>query len=274
MWAPPGHFYSPLPDCAELAADAARRWPPEPRELPGIELRIREQTELALQLAQYYADADLGDAPTADRRYGTANEYFGFGDAFVYQALLRHRPPARVVEVGSGWSTALLLDTDDRWLGGRLAITCIEPFPERLLALLRPADAGRVRLLRQRVQDVALLEFAALQAGDMLFVDSSHVAKTGSDVVHLVCEVLPRLRSGVLVHFHDVHANFEYDETWVRQGRAWNEAYFLRAFLQHNAAFEIVLHAPTLALHVAELLLPRMPRVGENTGGSLWLRRR
>lgn len=274
LWAPPGHFYSPLPDPAELEADAKRRWPPQPRELPGIDLRLPEQVALAQQLARYYPDADLPEVAPPDRRYGTANEYFGFGDAFVYQALLRQFRPQRVVEVGSGWSTALLLDTDDRWLGGRTEVTCIEPFPDRLRSLLLARDWGRVRLLQQRVQDVALLEFEALQARDVLFVDSSHVAKTGSDVVHLVCEVLPRLRSGVLVHVHDVHANFEYDEAWVRQGRAWNEAYFLRAFLQHNPAFEIVLHAPTLALHAAELLLPLMPRIGENTGGSLWLRRR
>jgi pterin-4a-carbinolamine dehydratase len=274
LWAPPGHFYSPLPDPAELEADAKRRWPPQPRELPGIDLRLPEQVALAQQLARCYPDADLPDVVQPERRYCTANEYFGFGDAFVYQALLRQFRPQRVVEVGSGWSTALLLDTDDRWLGGRTEVTCIEPFPDRLHSLLFARDWGRVRLLQQRVQDVALAEFAALQAGDVLFVDSSHVAKTGSDVVHLVCEVLPRLCSGVLVHCHDVHANFEYDEAWVREGRAWNEAYFLRAFLQHSTAFEIVLHAPTLALHAAELLLPLMPRVGENTGGSLWLRRR
>jgi pterin-4a-carbinolamine dehydratase/cephalosporin hydroxylase len=273
-WVPPGHFYSPITAPIEVEADAARLFASGLRDLPGVDQRLPEQLALALQLSRFYADADFAEQPRPDRRYCLANEYFPYGDAFAYHALLRHLRPRRVIEVGAGWSSAVLLDTDERWLGSAIECTFVEPYPERLLSLLRPADVARTRLLRSRLQDVPLAEFAALQANDILFIDSSHVAKTGSDVLHALFAVLPALRPGVWVHVHDVHANFEYPAHWVREGRSWNEAYFVRAFLMHNRDWEIALHGATLAEYAPEQLLPRMPKLGSNVGGSLWLRKR
>lgn len=270
-WVTPGHFYSPIPDRRELLADREQWETNGPRELAGIDLRLPQQMGLARQLARYYGEEDFPEQPRPGHRYNLANEYFPYGDAFAWYALLRHLRPQRVVEVGSGWSSALLLDTDERFLGGHTECTFIEPFPDRLLSLLLPGDLERVRLLRRRVQDVSLDEFRALRAGDVLFVDSSHVCKTGSDVHHLLFTVLPVLASGVWVHFHDVHGNFEYPAEWILEGRAWNESYFLRAFLMHNREWNIELHGATLALHAAHELLPLLPRVGQNVGGSLWL---
>ena len=112
--------------------------------------------------------------------------------------MLRHAQPQRVVEVGTGWSTCAMLDVDDLFLDGNLAITSIDPDPSRLRARMRPGDEQRVRILEQPVQAVALETFEALAAHDVLFVDSTHVLKTGSDVNHLLFEVLPRLAPGVL----------------------------------------------------------------------------
>ncbi len=78
-----------------------------------------------------------------------------------------------------------------------------------------------------------------MSENDILFIDSSHVMKFGSDVSYLLLEVLPALRPGVLVHFHDIFANFDYSELWLREGRAWNEGYALKAFLLHNRDFRI-----------------------------------
>ena len=273
-WVPPGHFYSPITHSAEVEADADRLFAPGLRELPGVDQRLPEQLALALELARFYPDADFPEQPRPDRRFCLANEYFPYGDAFAYHALLRHLQPRQVIEVGAGWSSAVLLDTDERWLGNSIACTFVEPYPDRLLSLMRPGDVARTRLLRARLQDVPLAEFAALQANDILFIDSSHVAKTGSDVLHALFAVLPALRSGVWVHVHDVHANFEYPAPWVREGRSWNEAYFMRAFLMHNRDWEIALHGATLAEYAPEQLLPRMPKLGSNVGGSLWLRKR
>lgn len=155
--------------------------------------------------------------------------------------MMRRARPARVIEVGSGFSSLAMLDTNERFFDGAVELTFIEPNAERLLSQLRPGDERRAEIITSPVQEVDLSGFERLSAGDILFIDSSHVAKVGSDVNHLVFSVLPRLAPGVLVHFHDVPYPFEYPEDWIHYGFAWNEAYLLRALLQFNSAFRIVL---------------------------------
>lgn len=253
---PPGHYYSPIPS----RADIDRRADVEPgAALPGIDLRIDEQVALLRVL-----DVAL---PTGPRFRD--NGYYDVGDAAIYQALVRHLQPARVVEVGGGWSTAALLDA-----AAAPAVTVVDPDPARVRALLQPGDTDRCTVVAHQLQDVDLTPLLTLDAGDILFVDSTHVAKVGSDVNRIVFEVLPRLRSGVVVHFHDVWFPFEYPEAWLRDGRHWNEAYLLRAFLEHNDAFEILLWAD---------LLRRLGRIDDpelataldvGASAAIWIRRR
>ena len=159
---------------------------------------------------------------------------FGHADAALYRAILSYLRPSRIIEVGSGFSTAVALDEADANPGlAGLEITCVEPYPQRLLALLRSSD--HVTLLRCPVQDVPLEAFDKLGAGDILFIDSSHVAKAGSDVTWLLLRVLPRLVPGVAVHLHDIFWPFTYRADWLEERRDWNEAYFLHAFLSGNA---------------------------------------
>ena len=118
-------------------------------------------------------------------------------------------------------------------------MTFIETYPDRLRGLLRPHDEGATRIIEREVQEVPIDTFSSLRAGDLLFIDSSHVIKCGSDVQFLMFEVLPQLPTGVFVHFHDVFYPFEYPAEWVLKGRYWNEDYFLRAFLSYNSEWEI-----------------------------------
>ena len=166
-----------------------------------------------------------------------------------------------------------MLDTIDRHLDGQVACTLIEPYPERLRSLLRPDDLGRVTILEQRAQDVGLEPFLALEQDDILFIDSSHAVKIGSDVNHLLGEVLPRLRVGVYVHVHDIFYPFEYPKSWALEGRAWNEAYALKAFLAFNDSFEIVIFNTFLETFHRDLFERDMPLCLLNEGGSIWLRR-
>src|SRR5690606_38963391 len=115
-----------------------------------------------------------------DRRYWLDNPAYAHGDGVVLHAMLRHLRPARIVEVGSGYSSALILDTVDRWLPDT-ELTFVEPHPELVEGLLRPGDERRVTIHRVPVQDVDPAVFAVLGAGDVLFIDSTHVAKAGSD---------------------------------------------------------------------------------------------
>lgn len=274
QWVPPGHFHSPVPSLAEVERRAAALFDTPRPELPGIDLRTEQQVALFRELEPLYRDDLFAEAPSPDARYGCANEYFGFGDAFFLHALLRRVRPRRIVEVGSGWSSAVMLDTLDRHPELSCALTFVEPHTERLRSLLRPSDEQRVRIHECVVQDVDPRIFAELEDGDFLFVDSSHVAKTGSDVNLLVLEVLPTLRPGVLVHVHDVPYPFEYPRAWVAEGRAWNEAYLMRAFLAFNRGFEIALHPSYLWTLDRDAARAAVPRCVESGSSSLWLRRR
>jgi hypothetical protein len=269
---PDGHFYSPIPDLAEIRAREDDIFT-VPDELSGIDLRKRSQLELAAQLARFYEEQPFKHEKRSGRRYHFKNIYFSYGDALMLYGMLRHLEPARLIEVGSGYSSAATLDVNDRFLEGRLECTFIEPYPQRLHKLLRGTDGQRHEVIEAPLQQVDLGVFDRLQDGDVLFIDSTHVSKIGSDVNRILFEVLPRLRSGVVIHIHDIFFPFEYPRSWVYEGRAWNEAYLLRAFLTDNPQFEILLWNSYLAEHHAEEVKALMPLWGRNPGGSIWLRR-
>ena len=267
---PPGHFYSPVPDLEEIEAQTDRLFGPG-RELPGVELHVAEQLELFRTLAALAREAPLPVAPGETARYGVDNPNYGIGDASMLQAMLRNLRPAHYLEVGSGYTTALALDTNERYLDGAMTVTAIEPHPELLRGVLRADD--RVEVLSEPVQSVPVERFRALGPGDVLFLDCSHVLKTGSDVQHLYTNVLPVLAAGVHVHVHDVFWPFEYLRHWIEAGRAWNEAYLLHAFLLFNDAFEIVLWNHYLAVEHRDVIAAELPQMLATPGGAIWLRR-
>lgn len=273
LWVPPGHYHSPIPDPGEVLDQSEALFDTPRREIPGVDLDEESQLELFHALRAFYGEEGFPDEAEPDRRYHAGNTFFGYGDAFVLYGMMRLFQPRRIIEVGSGFSSAVMLDTDERHLGRSVRYTFVEPHPERLHSLLRPEDHSRVQILEQRVQEVDVELFDELGSGDILFIDSSHVAKTASDVNHLFFHVLPRLSPGVLVHVHDVPHPFEYPRDWVEEGRAWNEVYLLRAFLQYNSAFRIRLHATFLATLNGDLAREWMPRCMEDLGSSLWMQR-
>lgn len=176
----------------------------------GIDLNPDEQVGLFKSLVAYYAEMPFGEERTGGLRYCFQNAFFGYSDAIFLYSVMRHFRPRRIIEVGSGHSSCLMLDTNEIFFGGSIECTFIEPYPGGLLSLLKPEDRRSLRLLEARVQDVPLATFDDLDGNDILFVDSSHVSKIGSDLNHIVFNVLPRLRPGVLVHFHDIFYPFEY----------------------------------------------------------------
>jgi hypothetical protein len=165
------------------------------------------------------------------------------------------------------------MDTNELFFGGRIACCFIDPDLRRLRTLLTPADLARINCVEKPIQEIDLRLFRELSAGDILFIDSSHVAKIGSDLNHILFEILPLLQSGVLVHFHDLFWPFEYPKSWVYQGRAFNEGYVLRALLQYNQAFEVRLFTSYLEAFYRDRLKAAMPLCVKRAGRSLWLRR-
>ena len=268
---PPGHFYSPLPSREEVAEAFARGGFGPP--FPGVDLNEAGQLARLERFAGWYAEQPFPEEPAPGRRFHLANPSYGHFDAIMLYSMLREAHPRRVIEVGSGFSSAAMLDLNDHVLGGSVAFTFIDPDMRRLRPLLRDGDAGRVTLIERRVQEVPLETFAALGEGDVLFIDSSHVSKVGSDVNRLYFDVLPALAPGVLVHIHDVAGNLEYPREWFDEGRAWNEQYLLRAFLMHNAAYRVELFSGWLFNTRHAWFRERMPLCARGGGGQLWLRK-
>lgn len=271
----PGHFYSPICDPQDLLAREKEIWR---TALPkGIDFDDDGHARLLEgAFVDYLPDFDYPQEGKRDEdlsNYYVGNSQFSWLDARALFVLMRHFRPTRIIEVGSGYSSLLMADVNRRFLNGGCRIQCIEPYPRPFL--IRGVD-GLDEVIVRRVQEVPTALFEALGENDVLFIDSSHVGKTGSDVNHLYFEVLPCLKPGVLVHIHDIFLPNEYPKEWaIEENRSWNEQYLLRALLMYSTAFKPVFGCsyawwrfPDKVSHV--LGLPSGQGYG---GGSIWIRR-
>jgi predicted O-methyltransferase YrrM len=268
---PPGHYYSPTPSNTDIE-EFGRRLPPV-APLPGIDLNEAEQLTMLQELAGFYPSMPFTDNGSPGFRYRFGNPSYSYADGVFLHTMLRYLRPGRVIEVGSGYTSALTLDTNEHFLGGRVECCFIDPHPELLLSLITDEDRQRSRVIHSRLQDVDLALFDSLEAGDVLFIDSTHVSKVNSDVNYLFFEILPRLAPGTMVHIHDVFPSFEYPLDWLRAGRAWNEQYLLRAFLEFNTGFKIRLFGAHMILRHPEWFRAHMPLCLKNPGGAFWMER-
>jgi hypothetical protein len=269
---PPGHFYSPVVDPEEIVARAGQLWPTAINDPLGIDFNAPSHIELLREIfPKYIANYSYPDhgSEVQPTTFYTQNSQFSWLDSRAYFVLLQHYRPKRVVEVGAGFSTLLLNDVNLRFLGGMTEITCIEPYPREFLYSL-----PQVGLIRQKVQDVSLSTFESLDEGDILFIDSSHVAKTGSDVNFLYFEILPRLRRGVLVHIHDIFLPDEYPKAWViGENRSWNEQYVVRALLMYSSMFRVIFGCCYAFIRYPDLVRQALALTSGAAfgGGSLWI---
>jgi predicted O-methyltransferase YrrM len=272
-YSPPGHFYSPLPNLREFAANADSIYGKND-SLEGIELSTSNQIELLQKFNRYFPEIPFTDNPGFGLRYHFDNRFFGDGDGIILHSMMRHFQPKQMIEVGSGFSSALILDTNELFFDNKIKLTFIEPYSERLRGLLSDQDNEKFSLIESPIQGINKDVFKQLEKNDILFVDSSHVVKVGSDVAHIIFDILPTLKPGVIIHFHDILWPFEYPQDWINQGISWNEAYFLRAFLQYNNEFEILYFNAYIAECFPQELAQSLPKSLISSGGSLWLRRK
>jgi hypothetical protein len=271
-WVPAGHFYSPIPSHADIEDYRQRLQGPLITELPAIDLNLDGQLELLVKFRRYYNEQPFTAAKQPGVRFYFDNDQFPETDAIFLYCMLRDLSPQRLIEVGAGFSSCVTLDTNERFLDSGMDVTVIDPNPARLLSLIEPEDRERFRLIPRPLQSVPLEEFERLEPDDVLFIDSSHVSKLGSDVNYVFFEILPRLATGVVVHFHDILYPFEYPLKWFEEGRAWSEAYLLRAFLEYNQAFEILLFNDMVDVLSPQRLSHDFPLCTKSSG-SIWLRK-
>ncbi len=259
----PVHFYQPIPNTGDLDAIYRAR-----SETIGINWEMESQCRLLRQVFPKYAQEynDFIAGFRADKRFGDKTLEFIGHDPNVYHCMIRHFQPGTVIEIGAGFSTHVAANAAR--LNKRAKIIAVDPFPSDLLLALQ----GEVQLLRQSAQNLDFSFFDSLGENDILFIDSSHVVKLGSDVCYLVLEILPRLKSGVLVHFHDIFLPDEYPRPMMERRRMfWNEQYLVQAYLTHNQRAKIVFANRFMYNHYPREMIEVFGKRMGTGGGSLWL---
>jgi predicted O-methyltransferase YrrM len=270
-------YYSPLPDLDRLDDAVWDRVSP----LHGIHLDSEAQiswaeAELRRFVAELQAPGEPGDDPL---EFFLENEHYERGDAEIAYAIVRRLRPRRVLELGSGFSTQVLARAAARNAaqGHPCELVAYNPYPsERMHAVLRRGVEGLAAHHEVEAQRLPLETFTALEAGDVLFIDTSHVVKLGGEVVHLFLEVLPLLAPGVLVHIHDIALPYEYDRRFVVDlEMPWAEQYLLQALLTGNPDWEIMWAAQAVARAHPDRLARLVPGLHERSYPSaFWMRRR
>ena len=264
------HYYDPFFQTHKLKRDLRLV-----RPLPGIDWNPAGQL---LLLDQFHYLGELKEIPMEEPSslsFFSANPFFGPGDGeFLYQ-MIRHFHPAKIVEVGCGFSTLLALQAIKKnktdLPGYPCDLTGIDPYPVSWLKDLP------IRMLRQSADTVDQQIFLQLKSGDFLFIDSSHMIRPQGEVLYLILEILPLLNPGVIIHFHDIFSPADYPESWIKKEmRFWNEQYLLEGFLSGNRGFRILGALSYLHIFFPEKLAevcPVLAKTPEHLPGSFWIQR-
>jgi hypothetical protein len=268
----PVHYYSPVPDTNAIDNFS---WTERFDRTPGWDLGEQKQLELLEALAMFGSELEeLRNATegTDLSAFDWSNPAFNQTDAALYYSMIRRFRPKQIIEVGAGHSTRIAAKACLRFLPDKVALEAIEPYPP---AHLSCGITGLSRLSAIPVQAVEISRFKSLEANDILFIDSSHVCRIGSDVNYLFGQVLPQLARGVIVHLHDIFLPWNLPADWViNKGIFWNEQYILLAWLHGNTDYEVLLASHFLG-RVYDGHLRRAFRFLHSPGGSsFWIRRK
>lgn len=265
---PFNHYESPYPYLVEIHEKEKAIFDTE-KEILDVDFNVKNQIELI----NIMKEIELPEWPenksdNVQYRYYYNNSWFCKGSADALYYMIRIAGPKMIIEVGSGFSTAVMLDTNEHYFNNMIQLISIEPRPQRLKNLLKSTD--NISIYERNLQDIPVDFFSSLEENDILFIDSSHVSKLNSDVNYIFFEILPRLKKGVYIHFHDIFYPFIYRKKWIYEGRAYNEIYLLRAFLMNNKAYSIQLFGEMLLAKYREKIDEKLQGCGS---GSLWIKK-
>jgi hypothetical protein len=274
----PVHFYQPIPDTREFNHDLWKR----ESALIGLDMNEQGQLELMkLFSSQYKGEYTCFPQSTqaSPQKFYLYNTSFGVVDAEILYCMIRHFKPARIIEIGSGFTTLLIAESIQKNLDENSNYHCefvaVEPYPAKFL---KSGIPNLTKLISKKVQDVPLTLFKELGENDILFIDSSHTLKLGGDVQYEYLEVIPRLKAGVIVHSHDIFLPVEYPIDFVLDYHwFWTEQYLLQAFLAFNCSFRVMWGAQYMHLKHPDKLdaaFPSHKRPRLLTPlGSFWIRK-
>lgn len=263
------HYYQPLINPSKYLTKSLR----DDRELQGIDFNINEQLDL---LAKFNYNQELLNFPlrkTQEHEFYYDNGSYCSGDAEYLYNIVRHFKPNRIIEIGSGHSTLIVRNaiTKNKLDSSNYNCNhiCIEPYE---MPWLKDIE---VELIREKVECVDKSFFQNLDSGDILFIDSSHIIRPQGDVLFEYLELLPTLKSGVLIHVHDIFTPKDYLNDWVfNQHLLWNEQYLLEAFLTFNSEFRIIGALNYLTHNYQKEFAEKCPIFAKQEGrepGAFWM---
>jgi hypothetical protein len=268
------HYYEPL---------FQPKYIKEPLEsnriLKSIDFNIKEQLWI---IKQFHYNQELIQFPIVTKNpleFSYDEGSYPRGDSEYYYNIIRYYKPRKIIEIGSGQSTLMAhnaiemnLKEDDNYL---CDLICIEPFEQYWLERL-----SNVTIIRKKVENIDISFFEQLTRNDILFIDSSHIIRPQGDVLFEFTQILPILKSGVLIHFHDIFTPKDYPEEWIIKSKLfWNEQYLLESFLSYNNKFKIIGSLNYLANNYPSDFLEKTPMLklklkgcrADYALGSMWL---
>jgi len=256
------NFYSPIPFFSDLKSEIF-----QPKENIHLNWNEKNQIKLLLKLTEYSSEFHQ---LIKEGTYDLQNTSFSYHDAPIYYCMIRHFKPQKIVEVGAGRSTKISSIASKK--NGKTSLTAIDPF---VSDSLKKEFLDDVKLIEEPIQSFPLTFFEQLEKNDFLFIDSTHVSKIGSDVNFLILEVLPILKPGVIIHFHDISLPRNYGKEKIfYKLNFWNEQYLLHAFLIGNSDFEILLGNTFFEIKHKEKLLQFYDTNLVPGGQSFWIRKK
>lgn len=268
------HFYSPVPDIKDL--DRRQVWT-KLSPLRGLRMKPEAQIKIMTEMTQRFSSECVWPikATNNPHDFHVENSCFSFQCASLLHYMIRHYRPKRIIEAGSGFSSRIInaAVAKNKAEGNPCHYRIIDPYPSATTKSLPNLTDIKVCKIEETSEQL----FTELESGDILFVDSGHVTKIGSDVNFLILDILPLLKPGVVIHFHDIPMPTEYTRVYYTNPTfrvLWTESYLLQAFLACNDEFEILCAGAYLANHHPkewDAFFPNDPKI--NGTGSFWMRR-
>lgn len=263
------HYYQPMINPQKHLLNSLR----DDRNLPGIDLNTEEQLNI---LKHFNYNEELLKFPLDKEEnisYYYNNKSYESGDAEYLYNIIRYFKPKQIIEIGSGYSTLMarnaIIKNEIEDSNYKCHHICIEPYEQPWLENIN------VELVRDKVENIDKSFFQKLDLNDILFIDSSHIIRPQGDVLYEYLELLPSLKSGVLIHVHDIFTPKDYLNDWVyKDHRLWNEQYLLEAFLTYNSNFKIIGALNYLTHNFRDNIVEKCPILEKQIGrepGAFWL---
>ena len=256
----PVHFYSPIPETHRLNPKVFDKI----FECVGIDWNLDKQLNYLQEVFPHYYEEYTP----------TLNTGLSMVDSFILYSMIRKKRPKIIIEVGGGDTTKIIIAAlkRNKKEGYDYNFYSIDPYPPDYL---REIEEDGFELLERKVQEVDL---SLLITADLLFIDSSHVCKIGSDVNFEILEVIPKLKKRAVVHWHDIMIPTNYWKEWIDHGnKFWNESYMVHSFMLFNSSFKVIWASRYMQLNHPKELSKQFsyfhPEDMEQQNTSFWIER-